>query len=1062
MILIIKRNFIKFNAILTTFLLSFGGVNLSTPITAFADSNSSSSENYTEILPDRGDEEVLSAQENDESSTEEDDDSLSDEENDDESLDENTEDDSTSQNEDNTSNDETDSSNLINTMQITNATTGAAVFSSAKDAEPFNINIDGDHLNQNPANLFNGVGTVTGNNSSRLLLDYREKNPKEYWKIMKLLFGKDGANLSLVKIEFGSDVNSSSGTEPSTMRYEDEKADASRGAGFVFASDAKKINPDLKVDLLRWSEPKWVSDSGTRDSENLFEARYKWFKDSIESAYEKYNMKFDYISPDSNETQNPDAKWIVYFANRLHNDTSGSYDYSKIKIVASDEYQSLKTAKLMMEDEDLRNAVDVISTHYNAKGDDNSKYLKDNYNKEIWYSEGSAPCIESKYGKSVNESGLTGTNGTLDIMNRIIASYAWGDMTMYEFQPAVAAYYSGAKYAPKQILQANTPWSGYYEADAGLYAVAHFTQFIKPGWKYVDGASFCNGQGGKPVISNAESSYLTAADEDSGNYSTVIVNDTPDEQNYNVTVSNLKKASSKVQVWETTDSNWFKNTGSIKPKKTDVKGVYTYETKIKPYSIVTLTTTKGQKNFHSNQNTGKKYSNLDVNYSDDFEYSDDFLERRGNAPLYTTDQGGAFEVADADNNKVLKQIITSDIKPNEWGHTPSPTTSLGDDEWSNYSASIDVMFDENSTDSNYTGIGTRYNCAELNKNASSGIYIKLFKTGDFELYNSDKKIANGNASINTDTWNNLKIYTAKNVVKAYINNEEVANVTLDNSYSPSGRVCLISDYYNNIFDNLKVSDIDGYDAYVTRIDDMDETLNYSGTWTRKIPDSYTNYNRSISTASGENITSISHSDTTKTKGTLNKFYYYKPNGNAWSSNSDNAWSNDKDSSYEVKFDGTGVKVYAICNKSNGTSDVYIDDEFKGTVSNYSEAQQRKCVYETNNLSDGEHVLKVVCKGEGYVSAAGIEVNSERDTDNSLDFKFKGTGFNIVGGSNSAKIEVSVDGENLGTFDTPASNARQLTFESPDLKNKSHKVSIKVVSGTYTIDAIEIHHKKNKN
>ncbi len=38
----------------------------------------------------------------------------------------------------------------------------------------------------------------------------------------------------------GADVNTSSGTEPTTMRYEDEKADVTRGAGFQLAADIKK------------------------------------------------------------------------------------------------------------------------------------------------------------------------------------------------------------------------------------------------------------------------------------------------------------------------------------------------------------------------------------------------------------------------------------------------------------------------------------------------------------------------------------------------------------------------------------------------------------------------------------------------------------------------------------------------------------------------------------------------------------------------------------------------------------------------------------------------------
>ncbi len=57
------------------------------------------------------------------------------------------------------------------------------------------------------------------------------------------------------------------------MRTEDEKADVTRGAAYQLAADAKKINPDLTLDMLWWSEPKWVSDAS-----DVYAARYKWYK----------------------------------------------------------------------------------------------------------------------------------------------------------------------------------------------------------------------------------------------------------------------------------------------------------------------------------------------------------------------------------------------------------------------------------------------------------------------------------------------------------------------------------------------------------------------------------------------------------------------------------------------------------------------------------------------------------------------------------------------------------------------------------------------------------------
>ncbi len=84
------------------------------------------------------------------------------------------------------------------------------------------ITIDGSDVDEH--NRFKGFGTVSGNNTSRLLLDYKEEHPEKYWEIMNQLFNKEtGAGLAHVKVELGGDINSSSGTEPATMRYEDEQ-----------------------------------------------------------------------------------------------------------------------------------------------------------------------------------------------------------------------------------------------------------------------------------------------------------------------------------------------------------------------------------------------------------------------------------------------------------------------------------------------------------------------------------------------------------------------------------------------------------------------------------------------------------------------------------------------------------------------------------------------------------------------------------------------------------------------------------------------------------------------
>lgn len=61
-----------------------------------------------------------------------------------------------------------------------------------------------------------------------------------------------------------------------------------------------------------------------------------------------------------------------------------------------------------MDNSQLRNAVDVIGLHYTTFGDSYTNLLNEAYGKEIWYSEGIAPCNVPELTVQADESGLVG------------------------------------------------------------------------------------------------------------------------------------------------------------------------------------------------------------------------------------------------------------------------------------------------------------------------------------------------------------------------------------------------------------------------------------------------------------------------------------------------------------------------------------------------------------------------------------------------------------------------------------------------------------------------------
>lgn len=773
-------------------------------------------------------------------------------------------------------------------------------------------------------------------------MDYKSENPDQYWEIMNYLFKKDsGAGLTHIKIEMGSDVNSSSGTEPSTMRTSEEEANVNRGAGFMFAADALSINPDITVDLLRWGEPAWVTDAFSVNVQYGYVCRYKWFLSTIEAAYDEYGIQFSYISADANEPDEIDSDWIIYLSDHLKTaQDTDRYDYSQIKIVASDEVGSWKIADAMMENEALRNAVDVLSEHYNTYASDNAKTLNTQYGKEIWYSEGISPVNIATLAVTSNGSGINGVNGSLDVANRIINGYYNGTMTMYEYQPGIAAYYSGAKFYPKSLINATEPWSGYYELDSGLWMSAHFTMFMEQGWQYIDSA--CYGDGSENhSITNTTNNYMAAISPTTGDYSMVICNDSDVSRNYTLTVSNLDTAGNNVYIWETIgpqsdsdtyNSNYLKNTAAYIPVDNG-DNTYSYSIEVKPYSIITITTlVKENMIIPSEQTSSASSSVLPLSYSDDFEYDDEYLLSRGNTPRYTTDQGGAFEVASVDGNKVLMQMTNDAIKPTDWRlrSTPNPITSLGDDRWSDYEASIDFKFDQNGDSSNYVGFGLRYLSSEINSNtAENGYLLKVFEDGTWNLLKNSKTVDSGTCNVLTKDWNTIIISANQNKITASLNNKTIVEYTDEYPFANSGRICISSNYYNNMFDNLSVSPLS--DTYaITRVDDHDSSISYSGSWKNVVPVGYTEFNRTTYIAD---------------------------------------FSEESNKLPQLSFTFTGTEFALIGPTGKCTVEITIDGAT--TTEEITNASSRQCFYKITGLSSESHTVSITVK-EGKFTLDAIE------------------------------------------------------------------------------------------
>ncbi|MCI1858811.1 MAG: hypothetical protein LKI80_11705 [Sporolactobacillus sp.] len=743
------------------------------------------------------------------------------------------------------------------------------------------------------ANTFKGFGYISCNNSSRLLLDYKWEHPDVYRQLLTLLFGGPAPLLNMVKIEMGVDANTSSGTEPATMRSADEAANVYRGAGWQLIADVKEINPNVKTAILRWGEPGWIRPDWQamhRDGAiktRAFEAMYQWYKQSIIAAYETYGYLIDYIDPDRNENKRAMVDWLKWFARRLAADSDGFpadfpvKAYQNIKLIAADQNYETNFGDAMVADGELRELIPAVGYHYNTDDGPEKPFTKlaDEYNKEVWYSEGIAPMTFARY--RVNNSsgqGIGGRFSILDVANRLLKSYDQSRRSLYLFQPAVAAYYSGVNYSHKELICAQEPWSGYLDVDdAGIAMIRHFTDFAVSGWtdgadgdrvwRYVTSACYSGVGGTENLDQDTERpSYMTLAAPDGSDYSVVIVNDSAETKTYDFTLKNLPSAAEKpLQIWETRgrdhqeddyDKNFLQRIGEVCPE------TGRFSVRIKPYSLVTLTTLKQADHAYQRFASGQKSTVLDIRegnflYQDDFSYRtmpDDYLAKRGGTPRYTTDQGGAFEVVrTADGVPVLRQQITEATRALDWEYSYAPNLTVGDSRWMNYRVTVAVDFDlntvQNSSTANYIGIGLREQTDVKGRLEDAAYAFKLYSDGSWSLGKYDAVVRYGDLRpFDAEKQHELAFSAAGNTLTATVDGQQVVQWSDDGNPVYSGRVKLGCGYYLTQISRLAVERVDGCPPYANeRIDDMDDRIRYSGDWDHRTGLGNTEWNRTLST-----------------------------------------------------------------------------------------------------------------------------------------------------------------------------------------------------------------------
>lgn len=311
------------------------------------------------------------------------------------------------------------------------------------------------------------------------------------------------------------------------------------------------------------------------------------------------------------------------------------------------------------------------------------------------------------------------------------ASVAWS--LVWSAYPSLECYGNGLMYAYE-------PWSGSYEVSPPVWATAHTTQFVEPGWRYL---RVGEGAGELPL----GGTYVTLLDAETRDFSVVIEtlqgrcfynNGCFHHKEANATqrlrvklVGNMQRSwrSKSLNVWETTKEAWFVQRPSV---DVDERGVFYVNVPVD--ALVTVTTTKGQSkagtlpHYPGAQGDHGPHTTtllsevtregtvtaIPTSQSFPLPYSEDFESySTGKTPAFFADQGGAFEVVETKDrpqssmpaiatdlvppsllnhfghgpNRVLEQVVTE--RPIAWiGSTPDPFTMLGGVNWTDYQVRV--------------------------------------------------------------------------------------------------------------------------------------------------------------------------------------------------------------------------------------------------------------------------------------------------------------------------------------------------------------------------------------
>lgn len=580
--------------------------------------------------------------------------------------------------------------------------------------------------------VFDGIGGLSGGGAtSRLLVNYQEPYRSQ---ILDYLFKPNfGASLQILKVEIGGDAQSTDGTEPSHMHYENDE-NYFRGYEWWLMKEAKRRNPNITLIALPWAFPGWVG-NGNNWPYDFPDITASYVVKWILGAKQYHDLDIHYVGIWNERSY--DSTYIKLLRYTL--DKSG---LEGVRIVASDNLWEPVALSLLL-DPELSRAVDVIGAHYPG-----TTTVLDalKTQKRLWSSE--------DYSTFNDE---IGGGCWARILNQ---NYINGLMTATISWNLVASYYDALPFSRDGLMTAEEPWSGHYVVESPIWITAHTTQFVQPGWSYLQTVGHLAAGGSYVALTDGQGNLTIVIETMTHDHSECI---RPPLPHFNVTAQNSTfqldgsfASIKKLQVWrsqfnfQTQKPSFFHRLAPLRL----LDGSFTLSlAEDEVYTLTTVTT--GQKGSYPAPPPSQPFPK---NYKDDFNVRNPAFSE---APNFA-DQTGVFEyfinMSDPGPHVfTLRQVVTQ--RPVTWVADADQTISvIGDYNWQDVTVTCDVFMERRNTGGVF--IAARVNKGGQAVRNTGGVFFWVFADGTYKVSNDlagRTILAEGKSGTRAYGWHTLSL-----------------------------------------------------------------------------------------------------------------------------------------------------------------------------------------------------------------------------------------------------------------------------------------------------------------